>query len=281
MRKRNIIKICLDIAMALLLVLMYNKKVINQNFHEVTGLVICATFTIHMLLNSKWISAVIKRFFSKELSAKVRLNSIIDLLLLLSFIFIAISGILISQTILTGISSGNAIWKISHQAVAGFSLILLGIHMGLHWNFIKKMFSKVIHIPKLIIKPLSIICIIIVLFYGGYSMMNSSFSKWILAPIVNITGQGQANNFRQIIDNSSISWEDSSVSNGKGQGSGNGKGLGLGRNQNRDISFSDIFQVIAAYLSIVVSIAIATYWLEKLLKIKITGKIKIKRMSIE
>lgn len=275
MQKKNIIKICIDIAMAILLVLMYNKKVISQDFHEIGGLVICGAFAVHMLLNSRWISAVTKRFFSKELSAKVRFRSIIDLLLLLSFIFIAISGILISQSILTNISSSNAIWKTSHQAVSGFALILAGIHLGLHWNFIKKMFPGFMCIPKLIARPLGILCIVVVLFYGGYSMMTSNFSKWISTPIVNITGQTQADNIRQIIDKSSISLENASGITLNA----NGQGLGQGKNRNGNISPSNILQVIATYLSIVLSIAIVTYWLEKLFSLKNNFKINAKLIS--
>ena len=183
MKKKSVIKIGLDIVMAVLLIIMYNKMVISMTFHEVGGLAVCGLFLIHKILNWDWIAAVTKKLFSKTLPAKTRLGYIVDFLFLAAVILIAVSGMLISKTILTGISSQDMAWKIRHYFASSVALILLGIHIGLHWPFIKGMFAKVIKLPHSVAKPLGILCLAAVIIYGGYNIATSSFNKWLSTPL--------------------------------------------------------------------------------------------------
>jgi len=94
----------------------------------------------------------------------------VDILLLFCFALLRISGILISYTILTGIASNNLFFKQSHMFSGGLSVILLGVHIGLH----------------ICRKPIPVIPAIIVsavVFCGGiYGITNSSEARWLSIP---------------------------------------------------------------------------------------------------
>ncbi|MDY6229037.1 MAG: DUF4405 domain-containing protein, partial [Clostridium sp.] len=56
---------------------------------------------------------------------------------------IILSGVFISKTIFTNIHSENQIWKIIHIGVSNLTLVLIGIHIGLHWTWVINMSKKV------------------------------------------------------------------------------------------------------------------------------------------
>ncbi len=178
----NIIKIVLDIIMSVLLVLMFNKNVISMEFHEIGGLIVCCFFLIHNLLNWKWIVAVSKRIFNKNLYFKLRFGYIIIFLLLISVALILISGIYISKTVFAGFFSSSINWKPIHYFSSACFLILVGIHLGLNWGFVIGMFKKYIKVPTAIAKPISIILVIALVAFGAYSLVTSSFTRWITSP---------------------------------------------------------------------------------------------------
>lgn len=182
-KKINLIKISLDVVMAVILILMYNSKVVSLNFHEIGGLFVCGLFLIHKLINWKWIAAVSKKLFSKDLNIKLRLGYIVDFLLLISMTAILVSGIFISKIVFRNFSlnvSGN--WRTVHYCASAVSLILVGIHLGLHWNFVTGIFKKYVKIPSMIAKPVSILLVIAVVAYGSYNIVTTSFTQWLTMP---------------------------------------------------------------------------------------------------
>jgi hypothetical protein len=274
MKTKKFIKIILDIIMTLLLVLMYKKNVINLTFHEIGGLVLCGLFLIHKGLNFKWIVKISQKIFTKKLTVKARLQYSIDLLLLLSLTFVAVSGIFISETILTSISSDNIIWRVAHLFASALALILVGIHLGLHWGFIKNIFKKVIRIPKILQKPLTALCITAILFFGGYSTINSNFTKFLLAPFtVSYISAPSGPTFEQSANQGGtekakeISGE-SGKGNGKGDSTGKGLHKGQGKGKGYEPSLLNTIEIMSGYFAITLMFAIIAYWFEKFFKIK-------------
>jgi cytochrome b561 len=122
------------------------KAYLGEWFHEWAGLIIALFFVLHKILNWNWISDTSKRLFGK-VPGKVRLNYILNVLLLLSFIFIIWSGMEISKTIdfsWLGIERGgqNMIWKSLHGSLSALVIIILGIHVGLHWDWVMARFKR-------------------------------------------------------------------------------------------------------------------------------------------
>lgn len=83
--RKNGWKLILDAVMAIVLALLYNKRVLGMAFHEIAGIAICGLFIIHKLLNRKWIAAVTRSLFSRQTPVRQKLSWVLDFLLLLQF----------------------------------------------------------------------------------------------------------------------------------------------------------------------------------------------------
>lgn len=117
--------------------------------HEWLGVGILAFIMVHVLLHWNWVAAVTKKFFRK-LVAEPRLNYIVDLLIFIAFVTIIFSGLVISRVVLPaiglqGIRSG--FWTVLHAQATNLTIILTGVHLGLHWKWFVSLFRKYISVP--------------------------------------------------------------------------------------------------------------------------------------
>lgn len=132
--------------MVVFLILMDPKAYLGDWFHEWAGLLIGLFFILHKLLNWNWIKEVSKKLFGR-VPGRVRLNYILDVLLFISFIFIIWSGMEIAETIdfsWLGIERGqkSMIWKSLHGSLSALVIIILGVHIGLHWDWVAARFKR-------------------------------------------------------------------------------------------------------------------------------------------
>lgn len=181
--KKNVVKMILDIIMMVILAMLYNSHVAAMSFHEIAGLGVFGLFIIHCFLNLKWIVGISKRFLGKSLAPKVRIGYIINLLLAVTFIFVIISGICTSQVLFPSNSHGS-VWRGIHHFCGAISIILVGIHLGLHWRFVSGMFKKIVPINDSFRKIVAKILLVVVLSFGVYSIATSSFTNWLVEPFV-------------------------------------------------------------------------------------------------
>ena len=73
MNKKNITKIILDIAMAVLFITFFKKNLISMKFHMISGIVFGIFILVHMLLNRKWITNISMRLFDKKIKFRTKL----------------------------------------------------------------------------------------------------------------------------------------------------------------------------------------------------------------
>jgi len=136
---KTTIKASLDVILCIGFLSLLEPKIGPLAFHEWGGLAVCVLFLVHKLLNWEWIKAVTTRLFSKTLPSRVRRNYILDLILLVGFILITVSGMAIAKTI-------DFTWLFPNKAglmprlLHGFASLLIlaavGVHIGLHWSWI-------------------------------------------------------------------------------------------------------------------------------------------------
>jgi hypothetical protein len=110
----------------------------GQTIHEWLGVAFGAAIIVHLLLHWKWIVNVVRRFFSK-LPGQVRLNSILNTLLFITVTLIIFSGIMISKVVLStfGLTGQHdGIWRIVHTTATNVALIIVGLHVALHWKWV-------------------------------------------------------------------------------------------------------------------------------------------------
>jgi len=270
MKNKKYLKIIFDIIMLILLVLMFKKNAVNMSFHEVGGLILIGLFIVHNLINYKWLKAVFSRFFSTNLNKRTRFGAIVNLVLAVVFILIGISGILITH-------GSGGLWKTIHYFCAGLSIIFMGIHLGLHWGFVKNAFVKLQN--KKAAKVIGLSFLVVTLAYGAYGMVATSFSRWLTMPFsVSDYANGNKQNFRQGETGESnvdeITASTQSVNN-----NGHNERMAGGNHQNGgDISAANIFSTITSFLSIIVLFAFITVLILKAFKV---NKVKMKKNSTD
>ena len=139
-------KFILNILLAItFLFLMDEWSFLGMKFHEIAGLTICLFFILHKALSWKFIKETTCRLFGKA-TGKARINYILDVLLLIGFTLIIISGMAIAKTIdfsWVGFDMQNRmIWRSMHTSVSMIVLMIVGIHIGLHWQWVMARFKR-------------------------------------------------------------------------------------------------------------------------------------------
>jgi hypothetical protein len=237
MNRKNVLKLLLSAAMIIILVLMYSARVINMTFHELGGLILLGVFIIHIIVNYKWVIDTTKKLFRKELSAKARLMYILGFLLFITFALIGISGIFISETLFDFQESSGIPWKTIHYTSAGVALILIGIHLGLHRQFICSTIAHILPVPKKAAAVTGILLSLIIVSYGCFSIATTSFVSWLTMPFSSEqNGDWQRGGMPSINSGENGDGSDFNRGQGNGYGFGGEQGGGPSGNGAPDIS---------------------------------------------
>ena len=139
------IKKGLDVVMGALFIVLMKIGALGVNFHEIGGLILFLLVSLHKVLNYRWIKSVGKRMFTRKVSGKVKFQFILDMVLFCIMLLTVFSGVLISQTVFTGIAAENrTYWSALHNFFAYSSLLLTSVHVGLHWQRILYFLRKLL-----------------------------------------------------------------------------------------------------------------------------------------
>ncbi|MFD0825439.1 DUF4405 domain-containing protein [Neobacillus sp. M.A.Huq-85] len=142
--KKNYTRIVLDLLMAITFVLLMDPRVLNGlPFHEVAGLVIGVAILTHIGLNYRWVINTTKKIFDPKLPKKTKFSYLLNILLLISMATVIITGILISRIVFPSLAvqGGHSIRGI-HSFSADATLALVGLHVGVHWQWVMSIFKK-------------------------------------------------------------------------------------------------------------------------------------------
>lgn len=127
------------------LFLMDEWSFLGITFHEIAGLAICLFYILHKALSWQFIKETTCRLFGK-IPGRSRTHYILDVLLFIGFILIIMSGMGIAKTIdfsWLGFSKESFIvWRFMHTSVSMIVLMLVGVHIGLHWSWVVARFRK-------------------------------------------------------------------------------------------------------------------------------------------
>lgn len=274
MNVKNTVKLTLDVIMLLIVALLYEKRVISMSFHEIAGLGVFFLFLIHLVFNQKWIKHVSKRILDKTLPRKTKLGYIINCLLLISWVLVGVSGVFISKVVFH-FNVGGMLWKTVHYTSAAVSLILLGVHIGLHGAWLKGILSKNTLWMKRTAKPIGAVCLVAVLLFGVYSVKTTSLIQWLTMPIVSVSrfdAQSEGPNGNMHGQKDFPQNEQSEKGEGKRFGQSSDmqapKSEKSSGNQASGFKFLNTIKVVCNYTSIMILIATIVYGIEKLIKRK-------------
>lgn len=119
-----------DIGMTICLLFLMAYQVTGEVLHEWTGMGMTVLVIVHHILNRKWYSAVFKGKYNPYRI----MTTAVNILLLLSFVLTAFSGMSMSGhavPFMYGIAPVSLVRKM-HLAMSHWAFVLMGLHLGLH-----------------------------------------------------------------------------------------------------------------------------------------------------
>ncbi|MFK7804197.1 MAG: DUF4405 domain-containing protein, partial [Anaerolineae bacterium] len=140
----------------IIMVLVLAPQATGIPIHEWISFVVIVPLFIHLIMDWKWIVSITKRLF-KSVPAETRFNYILDWLLLFLFVVATFTGVLISEAALPSLGINVVIdpfWSSLHGTSANLMMIILGVHLAMHWKWIVTNFKKyVLRRPANSIQP--------------------------------------------------------------------------------------------------------------------------------
>ena len=140
MSEKGHIKICIDFAMAVLLLFLMSYPLTRGLFrHGLCGLILFALFFVHHLLNRQYYRALLKGHWP---SRRIVLAGIDMILLLLTLLTLA-SSLLLFGDVFAFAPFPMTWWARNlHNCVTAWLYIFIAIHLGLHWSWLKSLTHK-------------------------------------------------------------------------------------------------------------------------------------------
>ena len=129
-KTNKIIKRIVDAAMTVLLLCLMAYQVTGEEAHEWIGIGMTALVIIHQILNRKWYGALLRGKYSLYRGV----TTILNILLLLSFIITAFCGMSMSSyavPFLYGMARVSFVRRM-HLSMSHWSFVLMGLHLGIH-----------------------------------------------------------------------------------------------------------------------------------------------------
>ena len=146
---RNKVNLLVDIAIFGAFLIAMAPQFSGIAIHEWLSIAFGAAIITHLLLHWQWIIEVAWRFFGKTQWIS-RVNYILNALLFVDVTVIIFTGLMISQAALPlfGIQmpQGGS-WRRLHDLSANLALLLTGLHIALHWQWIVSMLKRFLFAP--------------------------------------------------------------------------------------------------------------------------------------
>lgn len=146
--KLNRVKIATDVVIALVLVLLYTAHgALGLTFHEWAGILIALAFAIHVSLSWDWVVGVTRRLFGRT-PGRARLLYLLNVLLLVTMAWTIVSGLFISRVAVPFLDQGGGLWRATHTPVSYLTLIIVGVHLGLNWDWVLTTVRRIAGAPR-------------------------------------------------------------------------------------------------------------------------------------
>ena len=138
-------RVWLDIALFVGYVLLSAPQTTGIPFHEWFTVVFIPIFIAHIVLDWAWITRVFRRS-ERQRSGEVRFNRTFDIVLFVAMVIVIYSGFLVSESMLPAFGFEPAqsdFWFTVHDAGGNLLILLVGIHLAMHWPWIRRNISRI------------------------------------------------------------------------------------------------------------------------------------------
>lgn len=172
------IKIAVDVLMTAALLFLMGYQFWGEMAHEWAGAGMLVLFLAHHVLNGNWHKNL---FHGKYTPLRIFLT-FIDVLTLLAMLVQMYSGIVLSRYVFAFLpfDSGLALARRLHILGAYWGFLLLGLHLGLHWNMVlgavKKKMPASLYRFRYICSGMGAL----VALYGAYVFVKRNFFTYMI-----------------------------------------------------------------------------------------------------
>lgn len=192
---KKVFKIIIDVLMIIFMLLEYSKIYTGQLLHEIIGIVLLVLFVIHNFLNINFY----KNIFKGKYNFLRTFTTIINLSFLICMLFTIILGIPISNEVFNGLNlKSNITTRKLHTILGYWSLVILSIHLGLHYKVIFAKLNNRISKNQILKLVLYIIELLIVIL-GIKFMIDVNLVKHLTGQL--LFGTFDGNMFLSILKN--------------------------------------------------------------------------------
>ena len=175
--KRFIVKILIDIGMTVCLLLLMPYSLLSETAHEWIGMAMLVLFISHLILNRKWLLSIGKGKYNAFSIIQIVLVIIMFILMMGSMV----SGMLLSNHILKWIkvSGTYMVARQIHMFCAYWGLMVMSLHLGLHWNIVVTMAGRLWKNPSIIRKWVARSVAVIIAGYGLYAFYRRQIGDYL------------------------------------------------------------------------------------------------------
>lgn len=138
------LKLYVDVFLFVSFVLVNIPQATGIAFHEWASVLFIVPLLVHILLDWNWIVNITKRMFGR-LPGEVRFNHIFDLVIFIMMTLALMTGFVISEAALPALGIQVTIdpfWSSMHDLTANLTMVLIGIHLAMHWKWITSSFKR-------------------------------------------------------------------------------------------------------------------------------------------
>ena len=151
------VKICVDVMMYLLFLLLMGQYLLRDAPHEWLGITAGMFFILHNALNYKWYKAMFRGRYNAIRIVRTAVN-----------IFLLFS---------VGNGSTIELGRFLHLVTTAWAFILMSVHLGLHWTKLIGLAKKVPMNPraKTALRPFFQVLVLAICIYGVYLFIDRRF----------------------------------------------------------------------------------------------------------
>ena len=138
------ILLTLDCVLGILFIATMLVHLTGVTVHEWLSLVFLLPMLIHLLFHWDWVLRLPARVFNGQ-RGSWRLNSVLDIVLYALMCFSIVSGVLASRVALPELGMPiveDSFWTATHHKFSNLLFPLVGVHLALHWPWLKHAFAK-------------------------------------------------------------------------------------------------------------------------------------------
>ena len=178
MKRKQVLKIIVDILMTFVLLLLMARSLVGDAAHEWLGIGMFALFVAHHILNSKWSRSLFRGNYTPFRVLQTELV----VLVLISMIGSMVSGIVISRYDLTflPISGGSAWARTLHMLCAYWGFVFMSLHLGLHWSVVMGMAKRLTTKPSRIRAWILRAVAILIAGYGIFAFHRRNIGEYMM-----------------------------------------------------------------------------------------------------